>query len=87
MSDKMTVQQVRDAVSYCHPRMPEMLANFEASVRADERAKADAVITATQKWIDAMDKWLETGVPSSPEASKAIYEQAIAAIKEAKETK
>jgi hypothetical protein len=31
-----------------------------------------------------MDKWLETGIPSTPDESKAIYDAAVAAVKKAR---
>ena len=47
-------------------------------------AAAPDLLTATEAWVAAMDKWLETGIPSTPDESKAIYEAAVAAVKKAR---
>mgnify|MGYP001372791436 FL=1 len=47
-------------------------------------AAAPDLLTATEAWVAAMDKWLETGIPSTPDESKAIYDAAVAAVKKAR---
>jgi hypothetical protein len=42
------------------------------------------LLSATEAWIAAMDRWLETGEPASPEESKAIYEAVVAAVAKAR---
>lgn len=42
------------------------------------------LLAATEAWIAAMDRWLETGEPCTPEESKAIYEAAVAAVAKAR---
>lgn len=47
-------------------------------------AAAPDLLLATEAWIAAADRWLETGVPSTPDESKAIYDAAVAAVKKAR---
>lgn len=59
-------------------RSEELFANAHLLAAAPE------LLSATEAWIAAMDRWLETGEPASPEESKAIYEAAVAAVAKAR---
>jgi hypothetical protein len=44
------------------------------------RGERDELVLACQRWQASMCLWLETGVPSSPEESKSIFDQVNAAV-------
>lgn len=47
-------------------------------------AAAPELLSATEAWIAAMDRWIETGDPCTPEEAKSIYEAEGAAVAKAR---
>ena len=83
---RVFVASVARGVHRADPLLDGGADRFSFDSEADVRliAAAPDLLTATEAWVAAMDKWLETGIPSTPDESKAIYEAAVAAVKKAR---
>lgn len=47
---------------------------------SEARAEIEALRAAIKRQVDNIDHWRATGEPASPEESKSIYDQIVAAL-------
>lgn len=81
---------MKQGVNTTHPwqRMGDEIYSADGARVAEAVRQQDAalvlaaplLLAALKRQIENIDRWLETGVPSGPEESKAIYEQMKTAV-------